>query len=136
MSDSLRPHGRQATRFLSAHGIFQARVLEWFAIAKSPQEELNPPALHYHSSLVRKASLGSAGIQKRTFLYSRARRSWRSCGSVLLTKPFQVLGKMRVKIGKNIMMKFDYLKINTQSSPLQSLPAHWHTFLLFCALTF
>ena len=34
MSDSQRPHGLQPTRFL-CHGIFQARVLEWGAIAFS-----------------------------------------------------------------------------------------------------
>lgn len=62
--------------------------------------------------MVRKASLGSAGSQKRTFLYSRARRS---CVSVLLTKPFQVLGKMRVKIGNNTMMKFVEPTINRES---------------------
>ena len=33
-SDSSRPHGLQPTR-LSVHGIFQARVLEWDAIAFS-----------------------------------------------------------------------------------------------------
>ena len=31
--DFLRPHGLQPTRLLSVHGIFQARVLEWVAIA-------------------------------------------------------------------------------------------------------
>ena len=34
MSDSQRPHGLQPTRLL-CHGIFQARVLEWVAIAFS-----------------------------------------------------------------------------------------------------
>ena len=33
MSDSLRPHGLQPTRLL--HGVFQARVLEWGAVAFS-----------------------------------------------------------------------------------------------------
>ena len=34
MSDTWKPHGLQPTRIL-LHGIFQARVLEWFAIVFS-----------------------------------------------------------------------------------------------------
>ena len=37
VSDSSRPHGLQPTTFLS-HGIFQARVLEWGAIAFSTND--------------------------------------------------------------------------------------------------
>ena len=32
VSDSLRPHGLQPSRLLSAHGIHQARILEWLAM--------------------------------------------------------------------------------------------------------
>ena len=35
MHDSLRPHGLQPTRLLPVHEIFQARILEWVAIAFS-----------------------------------------------------------------------------------------------------
>ena len=41
MSDSLQPHGLQPTRLLR-HGIFQARVLEWGAIAFSVQVPEEP----------------------------------------------------------------------------------------------
>ena len=37
MSDSYRPHGLQPTRLL-VHGTFQARVLEWGAIAFSEMD--------------------------------------------------------------------------------------------------
>ena len=35
MSDSLRPHGLYSLPGSSVHGIFQARVLEWVAVAFS-----------------------------------------------------------------------------------------------------
>ena len=44
VSDSVRPHGLQPTRGFSVHGIFQARVLEWGAVAFSETE-------HYQLSI-------------------------------------------------------------------------------------
>ena len=35
MSNSLRPHGLYSLTGFSAHGIFQARIVEWFAIPTS-----------------------------------------------------------------------------------------------------
>ena len=60
VSDSVRPHGLQPTRLLDAHGILQARTLEWGAISFSKtfgSEERtagtgNPPSrLHFPLNL-------------------------------------------------------------------------------------
>ena len=50
MSDSSQPHGLQPTRGSSVHGIFQARVLEWGAIAFSM--EIGALRLKYPMSLL------------------------------------------------------------------------------------
>ena len=42
VSDSLRPHGLYSLPGSSAHGIFQARVLEWVAIVFSAEQNIIP----------------------------------------------------------------------------------------------
>ena len=50
MSDSLSPHGLKSLLGSSVHGVLQARILEWEAIAFSkgvfPTQGLNPGLLH------------------------------------------------------------------------------------------
>ena len=62
MSGSSRPHGLQLSRLL-VHGIFQARVLEWGAIAFSERRLngiLNPTRCSILGKQGSKASLGAS----------------------------------------------------------------------------